>query len=255
MERRGEDDWNIAKWSELLLKELLPLLHCVVLLLDKVPLIYHNHAALAVTNNQVVDIKILGLDTLLCVEHKHADIRRLDSADRAHYRVELKVLHSLTLLTHTCSVDKVEVHTILIVAGVNRVAGCTCDICHNVTLLTQKSVGHRRLTNIWTAYDSDARKVLKLLCRAILRQKLENLVHQLTGTAARHRADAEWITKTEGVELVRVVDHLVVVNFVADKNHALLCTTQNLRHHHIKVGHTCAHLNKEEDNICLLDCE
>ena len=66
-----------------------------------------------------MDVQILRLEALLSVEHQDADVGILDGADRAHHRVELQILHLLALLAHTGRIDQVEVHTVLVVAGVN----------------------------------------------------------------------------------------------------------------------------------------
>ena len=82
---------------------------------------------------------------------------------------------------------------------------------------------------------------------------LQDLIHQVTCTATRHRRDAERVAQTQRVEVVRRVDQIVVVDLVADQDGAFLGTAQHLCHHHIEVGNACTYLHHKEDNIGLLD--
>ena len=90
--------------------------------------------------DELEDIHILSLNTASGIEHKDADIAILDRADRTHYRIELKVLGNLILTTDTCRVDKIEVETELIVSCVDTIAGGTCDISYDITLLADEGV-------------------------------------------------------------------------------------------------------------------
>ena len=90
-----------------------------------------------------MNVQVLRLQALLCVEHKHAHIRILDGTYRAHHRVKLQILHLLALLTHAGRIDQVEVHAILVVAGVDRVTCRAGDVGHDVALLAKQRIGKR----------------------------------------------------------------------------------------------------------------
>ena len=200
-----------------------------------------------------MDVQVLRFESLLGVEHQDADVRVLDGADRPHHGVELQILHRLALLAHAGRVDQVEVHAELVVARVDRVARRSGDRGHDVALLAQQGVGHRRLAHVGASDDRDARQVLLLLGRRIGGQRREDGVHQVARAASRHRRDAVGIAQPEGVELVRGVDLVVVVDLVADEDHPLRGAPQNVGHEHVQVGDARRDLHDEENYVRLVD--
>ncbi len=253
VEYRGEDDGNVVERREALFEELAPLLHRVALLLDQVPLVHHDDAALAVAYDEVVDVEVLRFEALLGVEHQDADVRLLDGADRAHHRVEFEVLHRLALLAHAGRVHKVEIHAVLVVARMDRVARGACYGGHDVAFLAQQGVGHRRLAHVRTAHNGDVGQVLLLVAAHVGGQRFEYGVHQVARAAAAHRADAVGGAQAERVEFVRGVDLVVVIDLVAHEQHLFRAAPQHVCHHHVEVGDSRGDLDQEEDHVGLLD--
>ena len=250
---RGEDDRNVVERREFLPEELGPLLHRVAVLLNQVPFVDHDHATLAVADDQVVDVQVLRFESLPGVDHQDADIRIFDGAYRAHHRVEFEILHRLALLAHAGRVDEVEIHAELVVARVDRVAGGPGDGGYDVALLAQQGVRERRLADVGTAYDRDVRQVLVLLGDRFHGQCVQNGVHQVARAASRHRRDAVGVAQSQGVELVRRVDLVVVVDLVADEDHLLRGAAQDVGHQHVEVGDAGAYLHEKEDHVGLVD--
>ena len=253
VQHRGEDDRNVVERSEFLSEELGPLLHRVAVLLDQVPFVDHDHASLAVADDQVVDVQVLRFESLPGVDHQDADVRIFDGAYRAHHRVEFEVLHRLALLAHAGRVDEVEIHAELVVAGMDRVAGGPGDGGHDVALLAQQGVRERRLADVGTPHDGDVGQVFVLLGGRFHGQCVQNGVHQVARAASRHRRDAVGIAQPQGVELVRGVDLVVVVDLVADEDHLLRGAAQDVGHQHVEVGDAGAYLHEEEDHVGLVD--
>ena len=137
VQHRGEDDRNVVERGEPFFQELGPLLHRVAVLLHEVPLVHHDHAPLAVADDEVVDVQVLRFESLLRVEHQDADVGLLDGPDRPHHRVEFEVFHRLALLAHAGRIDEVEVHAELVVARVDRVTRGSGDRRDDVALGAQ----------------------------------------------------------------------------------------------------------------------
>ena len=89
------------------------------------PLVYNYYQTLIVSLNELEDIHILRLNSASGINHQNTHIRVLNTTNRTHNRIELKVFRNLVLAPNTSSINKVEVETKLIVACVNAVARCT----------------------------------------------------------------------------------------------------------------------------------
>ncbi len=215
--------------------------------------VHHDHAPLAVADDEVVDVQVLRFESLLRVEHQDADVGLLDGPDRPHHRVEFEVLHRLALLAHAGRIDEVEVHAELVVARVDRVARGSGDRRDDVALGAQQGVRERRLADVGTPHDGDVGQVFVLLGGRFHGQCVQNGVHQVARAASRHGRDAVGVAQTEGVELVRGVDLVVVVNLVADEDHLFRRAAQDVGHQHVEVRDSGAYLHEEEDHVGLVD--
>ena len=96
-------------------------------------------------------------------------------------------------------------------------------------------------------------QVLVLFGDGLRGQRREDGVHQVARAAAAHRTDAERIAQTEGVELVRGVDLVVVVHFVADEDHLFRGAAQDIGHQLVEVGDAGRNLHQKEDHVGLVD--
>ena len=135
----------------------------------------------------------------------------------------------------------------------DRVSRGAGDGGHDVALLAQQGVGHRRLAHVGTPDDGDARQLLLLVRSRFGRQSRQNGVHQIARAAARHGTDAKGIAQTEGVELVRRIDLVVVVDLVADQQHFFAAPAQNVGHQGVEVGDAGRNLDKKENDVGLVD--
>ena len=202
-----------------------------------------------------MDVQVLRFESLLGVEHQDADVGVLDGANRPHDGVEFEVLGHLALLAHTGRVDQVEVHAEFVVARVDRVARGAGHRSHDIALDTQQGVGERRFAHVGAADDGDARQIVLVLRRSFGGQRLQDGVHQVARTASRHRRDAVGVAQPELVELVRGVDLIVVVDFVADQDDLLRGAAQDVGHERVEVGDARRHLHQKEDHVRLVDGE
>ena len=200
-----------------------------------------------------MDVEILRFEPLLCVEHQDADVGIFDGADRTHHRVKFEVFHRLALLAHACRVHKVEVHPEFVVAGVDRVACGAGDRGHDIAFFAQQGVGHRRFADVGTAHDGDVRQVLLLFGQGLGGQRREDGIHQVARAAAAHRTDAVGIAQPQGIELVRRVYLVVVVDLVADEDHLFRCAAQEVGHQHVEVGDAGLDFDQEEDHVSFVD--
>ena len=131
-------------------------------------------------------VEVLRFESLLCVEHQDADIGVLDGTYRTHYRVELEILHFATLLAHAGRVDQIEVHAVLVVSRVDRIARGAGYVGDDVALLAQQGIGHRRLADVGTADDGYTRQIVLLLGLCIFRQGGQYGIHKIARAASRH---------------------------------------------------------------------
>ena len=250
---RREDDRHVAERGDPPADRFGELLHRVALLLDQVPLVDHDHAPLLVTDDQVENIQILRLDTGRRVEHQNADVGRFDRTDRTQHRVEFEIFGHLRLFAQPGRVDQVKIHTELVVARQDRIAGRPGDRRHDVALGVEQGIRQRRLANVRTPDHGKLRQVVRLLRPGILGQRRDHRIHHFAGSAAAHRRNAVRVAESQRVELVRGVYLVVVVDLVDHEDHFFRRAPKQVGHHHIQVGNPGRHLHEKQDYVGLLD--
>ena len=135
----------------------------------------------------------------------------------------------------------------------DRVARGSGDRGHDVALLAQQGVGERRFPDVGTAHDGDVGQVVVHLGGGFGRECGKDGIHQVARAGARHRRDAVGIAQSEGVELVRGVYLVVVVDLVADEDHLFRSAAQDVGHQHVEVGDAGLDLHEEQNDIGLVD--
>ena len=157
---RSKDNGKIHKGGQPVADGILEgLHHRHTLLLNQVPLVDHHHQSLGILLYQREDIQVLALNAAGGIEHQDADISPLNGTDRANDGVVLQILIHLILLTNTGRIYQIEVKAELIVTRIDGVARSTCNVGHDMTILTNQGIHQRRLARIRTSHHSYARNL------------------------------------------------------------------------------------------------
>ena len=221
------------------------------LILYQVPLVDNNHQRLVVLLDELEDVHILCLDASCGVNHQDTDVTVLDGTDGAHHAVELKVLCHLILTTDTCGVDQIEVEAELVVFGINRVAGSTGNISHDVAILTDEGIDDARLTSIGASNDGKAgHVVLDVIC-LIRFEFRQHMVQQVASTRTGSSADTERVAQSELIELILSIQVFTVVSLVGNEHDRQLRTAQYEGHILVKVGQTVLDIYQEQHQVSL----
>ena len=140
VQHAGEDDGDILEGGDAAADKVFELFVGLVVFLDEVPFVDHNHHAFVVALDEGEDIQILHLQPLAGIEHQDTDIAVLDGADTAHDGIELQVFTHFRLLAEAGGVDKVEVESEHVVAGIDAVACGAGDRGYDVAFLSGDEV-------------------------------------------------------------------------------------------------------------------
>ena len=87
----------------------------VAVLLEEIPFVDHDDAALAVPLDEIEDVHVLGLHSGGGVNHHYADVAVLDGPDGTHHGIEFEILLYLVLLPDAGRVHEHELVPELIV--------------------------------------------------------------------------------------------------------------------------------------------
>ena len=249
----GEHDRNVVERGQTGLQGLGVVAHGVGLLLEEVPLVHHDNAALAVLLDDVEDVHVLRLHPEGGVDHEDAHVGMLDGAHRPEDGIEFQVLGDLGLAAHAGGVHQDELVAELVVIGGDGVAGGPGDGGDDVALLTQQGVGHGGLAHVRPAHDGDMREVgMVVLGRRILGQHADDLVQEVAGARAVGGGDAPHLAEAQAVEVVSVVHLLARIHLVHAKDDGLLAAAQQVRDFRIVVGDAGGGLAHEQDHVGLL---
>ena len=153
---RRKDYREVNEWSHTLTYSVFECLDdSLVLILNKIPLVYNHNKRLVVALYKLEYVHILSLYSSCGINHKDTYIRILDGADRAHNRIELQIFRHLVLASDTSSIYKIEVETELVEACIDRIACCTCYLCHDIAVFANKGIDNRTLASIRSTYHGE----------------------------------------------------------------------------------------------------
>ena len=138
---RSKDDWEVNERSHTLTNSILKgINNLLVLVFNQIPLVHNHNKTLIVTLYELEDIHILRLDTTCCIQHKNTNVRVLNTSDRTHNAIELQVFTHLVLTTNTSCINKIKIKAKLRIASIDTIAGCTCNLGNNITILANEGI-------------------------------------------------------------------------------------------------------------------
>ena len=254
LEDGREDDRHVVERGDPGLQAFGILLHGMGVLLDGIPLVDDDDAGLLVFLDQVEDRHVLGFHAVLGVDHQDADVAVLDRADGAHDGVEFQILADAVLPAHAGGVDQHEFMAELVVVRRDGVAGRAGDRGHDVALLAEQGVGQGRFADIRLADDGDVGEIgVRIFDRFLLRKQADDLVEQVSGTAAVGGGNAPDLAESQAVELIGVIHLLAGVDLVDAQDDRLAAAAQHVGDFGIVVGDAGGCLHHEQDDIGLID--
>ena len=249
---RSKDDRKVYEWSHTLADSIFKSInYLLILLLNQVPFVYYNHQTLVVLLNQLKDVHILGFDTTGSIKHQDADITILDGTDRTHHRIEFQVFAYLILTTDTSCINQVKIETKLIVSGIDTITCSTSNFCHDITILTDKSIDNATLTSIRTTYYRKTRNIFFDCLLRIVLKFVQNHIKQITSTTTCSSTDTLRITQAQLVELSSLIILSTVINLVSNKDNWQFGTTQNKRHVLIPISKARVNVYQEKNQVSL----
>ena len=114
---RGEYDRHVIERSDAAAQRGFIFLHRVAVLQEEVPFVDHQHAGLAVADDEVEYAHVLSLHSGVRVDHQDADIGMFDCPDGTHHGVELQILVDLGFPAHSGGVHEHKLVPELVVEG------------------------------------------------------------------------------------------------------------------------------------------
>ena len=121
-------------------------------------------------------------------------------------------------------------------------------------MLAGDHVDERRLADVGAADDGDAGQAVGGVVGAF-GEVLDEGVEEVAGAAAGDAGDGEGVTQAEGVELGEAVHLGAVVDLVGGEDHGLGALAQHVGHVFVHGGEAFAGVDKEEDDVGLVDGE
>ena len=249
---RREDDRHIRKRRHLLLELRAVRVHGVLVLLDEVPLVDHDHHTTIAVEDVPENVLVLLLESLGRVHQQQAHVTLVNRLHRPNRAVEFQVVVHLLPLPQPGRVHDLKVETERIEARVHTVPGRPGDVRHNVPLLTKQGVDEGTFAHVGPSHDGELgqSQILPFLLR---RQLLHERVQQVPCTIPVVGADAEeLIANAQSVELRRGILLRPRVNLVDHKHHRLSCPPHQLRNVLVQIGDASLRIHHEDNQGCLL---
>ena len=134
--------------------------------------------------NERENIQILSFNATTGIQHKNTHVRILNRTDRTDDRIIFQILIYLILLTDTGSIYQIKVKTKLFITGIDRIAGSTCNLCYNITVLPDKGIDNRRFPGIRTSYYCKTRDILIQQFFTLLTEFTYHQIQQFPCTAS-----------------------------------------------------------------------
>ena len=194
-QRRDKQDRKVGKRSQTFADRIHKGIdHLLAFIFHQIPFVHTNDQAFLVLLNQREDVQILAFNAAGGIQHQHADIRILDSADRTDHGIIFQILVHLSLLTNTGCIHQIEIQAEFIIFRINRITGRTGNIRYNMAIFTDKGVDQRRFTSIRTADDGDTGQFFFEYLRLVIRKSSNDFIQQIARTRTVDGRDTERIT-------------------------------------------------------------
>ena len=244
-----------------------PLVGGVLVLLDRVPLVQHEHDALPRLEHVAHDVGVLRRVALGRIGHDDRDVGRVDRLHAAQDGIALDPPVDRAPAPDAGRVDEHERLAVELDGGVDRVAGRARHLGHDHPIRPQHPVHERRLAGVRPPHDRDARRphlrlgqlgqlllgeVLRMdRCRRLRlarrREVLDDEVGEVTGVAAVLGADRDRGVEAEGEELDRIGLACGVVALVDDEDHRRVGAAQPIGHLVVERRQSGVGVDDEED--------
>ena len=221
---------------------------------ENVPLVEHEHQALARLADFGNNAEILDFETASAVHHEYRHVGSTDTFEGTHVAENFNFVFDLRLLAQARRISHHELDAIDRKVAVNGIAGRTRNIGHHGAVFVQQAVQESALACIGAAENGKANRAFFATFTTHRRREHRNhFVHERKASIARERTDGTREAKAKLEELVAFLTVDTVFALVRHKNHLLVEFANHAGKLFVELGNAHADIDHEEHQVGLFD--
>ena len=221
---------------------------------ENVPLVEHEHQALARLADFGNDAEVLDFETAGAVDHQDRHVGAANTFERTHVAENFNFVFDLRLLAEARRIGHHELDSVDSKVAVNGIASRSRNIGHHGTVFVQQAVQERALASVRAAENGKAnRAFFTAFTTHRCGEHCNDFVHERKAGIARERTNGTREAKAKFQELVAFLTVGTVFALVRDKNHLLVEFADHTGELFVELGNAHADIDHEEHQVGLFD--